>query len=219
MKSPDHKKTHHVLLVDDHALVRRGLASLLRSDGRFEVVGEAGNGLDALSLAREKPVDIVILDLSMPRLNGLETIRRLHQTSRAVILVLSMHDDEQFVAQALRDGARGYLLKHAMDDELFQALETIARGGRYVSSSIDMSRVEERHLTQLDLTAREREVLQLIVDGHTTQEVADILTISPHTATRHRANLMQKLNAHNQVELVRNAAQKGLIIMPRNLAE
>lgn len=213
------KRPCHVLLVDDHALVRRGLASLLRSDGRFEVVGEAGNGLDAISLAQEKMVDIVILDLSMPRLNGLETIRRLHKTSRAAILVLSMHDDEQFVAQALHGGARGYLLKHAMDDELFQALETIARGGRYVSSSIDMSRVEEHDVTQLDLTAREREVLQLIVDGHTTQEVADILTISPHTATRHRANLMQKLNAHNQVELVRNAAQKGLIIMPKNLAE
>lgn len=208
-----------VLLVDDHALVRRGLASLLRSDGRFEVAGEAGNGLEAISLAQQKPADIIILDLSMPRLNGLETIRRLHKISRAAVLVLSMHDDEQFVAQALRGGARGYLLKHAMDGELFQALETIARGGRYVSSSIDLSRVQEHDVTHLDLTAREREVLQLIVDGHTTQQVSDILSISPHTATRHRANLMQKLNAHNQVELVRNAAQKGLIIMPKNLSE
>jgi len=208
-----------VLLVDDHALVRRGLASLLRSDGRFEVAGEAGNGLEAISLTQHRPADIIILDLSMPRLNGLETIRRLQKSSRAAILVLSMHDDEQFVAQALRGGARGYLLKHAMDDELFQALETLVRGGRYVSSSIDMSRVQEHDMTQLDLTAREREVLQLIVDGHTTQQVADILVISPHTATRHRANLMQKLNAHNQVELVRNAAQKGLIIMPQNLSE
>ena len=208
-----------MLLVDDHALVRRGLASLLRSDGRFEVAGEAGNGLEAISLTQHRPADIIILDLSMPRLNGLETIRRLQKSSRAAILVLSMHDDEQFVAQALRGGARGYLLKHAMDDELFQALETLVRGGRYVSSSIDMSRVQEHDMTQLDLTAREREVLQLIVDGHTTQQVADILVISPHTATRHRANLMQKLNAHNQVELVRNAAQKGLIIMPQNLSE
>jgi len=213
------KRPCQVLLVDDHALVRRGLASLLRSDGRFEVAGEAGNGLEAISLTQHRPADIIILDLSMPRLNGLETIRRLQKSSRAAILVLSMHDDEQFVAQALRGGARGYLLKHAMDDELFQALETLVRGGRYVSSSIDMSRVQEHDMTQLDLTAREREVLQLIVDGHTTQQVADILVISPHTATRHRANLMQKLNAHNQVELVRNAAQKGLIIMPQNLSE
>lgn len=213
------KRPCQVLLVDDHTLVRRGLASLLRSDGRFEVAGEAGNGLEAISFTQQRPADIIILDLSMPRLNGLETIRRLQKSSRAAILVLSMHDDEQFVAQALRGGARGYLLKHAMDDELFQALETIVRGGRYVSSSIDMSRVQEHDMTQLDLTAREREVLQLIVDGHTTQQVADILSISPHTATRHRANLMQKLNAHNQVELVRNAAQKGLIIMPKNLSE
>jgi DNA-binding NarL/FixJ family response regulator len=124
-----------------------------------------------------------------------------------------MYDDEQFVAEALLNNAKGYILKQAMDDELFSALEAVLRGGQYVSSAIDMGRVQEHLIESPDLTAREREVLQLIADGHTTQELAEILSISPHTATRHRANLMHKLNAHNQVELVRAAAQKGIIIL------
>lgn len=205
-----------VFLVDDHALVRRGLAALLATDGRFQVVGEAGNGEDALCQLEHTPADLVVLDLSMPRLDGLETLRRLRATgSRVRILVLSMYDDTQFVAQALADGAHGYLLKHAMDDELFHALEALLRGGRYTSREIDMGRVSALEMARSELTAREREVLQLIAAGHTTQEVADILSISPHTATRHRANLMQKLDVHNQVELVRAAVARGLVMMPR----
>jgi DNA-binding NarL/FixJ family response regulator len=163
---------------------------------------------------------MVILDLSMPRMNGLETIRRLSKRfPRIKVLVLSMYSDEQFVNQSLRDGAKGYILKHAMDEELFQALDAIQGGGQYISQAIDLGRVEERALDQLDLTVREREVLQLIVDGHTTTEVAEVLAISPHTATRHRANLMQKVNAHSQVELVRNASRRGLIILPKNILD
>lgn len=209
-----------VMLVDDHKLVRRGLAALLRLDGRYQVVAEADDGEEALQQLEKTPVDVVILDLSMPRLNGLETIKRIvKKFPRTKAMVLSMHEDEQFVARALQDGARGYVLKHAMDDELFKALDAILRGRQFVSSSIDMASVEAHALESGELTAREREVLQLIVDGHTTQAVADILTISPHTATRHRANLMQKLAAHSQVELVRNAAQRGLIIMPKTSLE
>jgi DNA-binding NarL/FixJ family response regulator len=205
-----------VLLVDDHALVRRGLAALLATDGRFQVVGEAGNGEDALAILERVPADLVVLDLSMPRLDGLETLRRLRATgSRIRVLVLSMYDDTQFVAQALADGAHGYLLKHAMDDELFHALEALARGGRYTSKEIDMARVQALEMARSELTAREREVLQLIATGRTTQEVAEDLSISPHTATRHRANLMQKLDVHNQVELVRAAVARGLVMMPR----
>lgn len=205
-----------VMLVDDHALVRRGVAALLKADGRYSVISEAGDGEDALAKLESVDPDVVILDLDMPRLNGLEVIRRLiKRQPRARILVLSMYDDEQFVAQALRGGARGYILKHAMDDELFSALDAIHRGGRYISSSVSPQQVEQQILDQADLTTREREVLQLIVDGHTTHEVADILSISPHTATRHRANLMQKLNVHTQVELVRAAVQRGLVIMPK----
>lgn len=203
-----------IILVDDHNLVRRGLAALLHTDGRYSVVGEASNGEEALLIVESTPADLMILDLSMPRLNGIETIRRLGKRFwRMRIIVLSMYDDAQFVAEALRGGAKGYILKQAMDDELFLALEAVGRGNQYVSSTIDMARVRDHLIVAPDLTAREREVLQLIADGHTTQQVADILQISPHTATRHRANLMQKLNVHNQVELVRAAAQKGIIIL------
>lgn len=203
-----------IILVDDHNIVRSGLAALLQIDGRYRVVGEAGNGEDALACIDSTPADLVVLDLSMPRMNGFEAIRRISKKAgRIRILVLSMYDDAQFVAEALRDGARGYILKQAMDDELFLALDAVTRGGQYVSPAIDMGRVQEHLVVSQELTAREREVIQLIADGHTTQELADILQISPHTATRHRANLMQKLNAHNQVELVRVAAQKGIIIL------
>jgi DNA-binding NarL/FixJ family response regulator len=206
--------TARVILVDDHNIVRRGLAALLQTDGRYRVVAEADNGEDALTRVETTPAELLVLDLSMPRMNGFETIRRIaKKRSRVGILVLSMYDDAQFVAEALRDGARGYILKQAMDEELFLALETVAKGCQYVSSAIDMGRVQEHMIQSQELTAREREVLQLIADGHTTQELAEILQISPHTATRHRANLMQKLNAHNQVELVRVAAQKGIIIL------
>jgi DNA-binding NarL/FixJ family response regulator len=215
-----HTHTHRVLLVDDHNLVRRGLASLLMSDGRFTVVAEAADGHEALAALDRHAIDVVILDLCMPRMSGLEIIRRIGRSTPPVrLLVLSMYDDEQFVAQALRWGARGYLLKHAMDDELFRALETVLKGGRYVSQAIDLSRSEGLALTSTELTAREREVLQLIVDGLTTQAIAEQLAISVHTATRHRANLMQKLDAHNQVELLRKASQLGLILLPKHIGE
>jgi DNA-binding NarL/FixJ family response regulator len=204
------------MLVDDHVIVRRGLAALLRADGRYVVVAEANDGEEALLRLETIEVDIAILDLCMPRINGLETVRRIaRQHPRVKTIVLSMYDDEQFVAQSLHDGARGYILKQAMDDDLFGALEKVARGGRWTSSAIDMLRVENRLIEKPDLTEREREVLQLIVDGHTTQDVAEILSISPHTATRHRANLMQKLNVHTQMELVRAAAQRGLVVLPK----
>lgn len=206
-----------ILLVDDHALVRRGLAALLHTDGRFRVVAEAGSGEAALALAAEEKPDVVILDLSMPRMDGLETLRRLRSLPvRTRVLILSMYDEAHFVAQAMNEGADGYLLKDAMDDELFHALEAVTRGQRYVASSIDRSQVHAAATNPSQLTTREQEVLQLIATGRTTQDVAEALHISPHTATRHRANLMQKLGVHNQVELLRVASQRGLILMPRN---
>jgi DNA-binding NarL/FixJ family response regulator len=210
-------KPARVLLVDDHALVRRGIAALLRMDGRYEVVGEADNGEEALRQLSEQfdqsPPDLVLLDVAMPRLDGIETMRRIHKHwPRLAVVVLSMHSDEQFVAQALRNGARGYLLKHAMDAELFEALGMVLKGERYVTPAIDMGRVQARDGDDTALTSREREVLQLVSDGHTTQAVADILKISPHTVTRHRANLMEKLNVHNQMELLRAAISRGLVV-------
>ncbi len=218
----NHTKPHRVLLVDDHALVRRGVAALLHMDGRYEVIGEADNGEEALCQLSDQfatePPDLILLDLAMPRLDGLETMRRIHkQWPRLSVVVLSMHNDEQFVAQTLRSGARGYLLKHAMDDELFEALSVVLKGERYVTPAIDMARVKAQEIKAQDhdkteLTTREREVLQLIADGHTTQAVADILNVSPHTVTRHRANLMEKLHVHNQMELLRAAMSRGLVV-------
>jgi DNA-binding NarL/FixJ family response regulator len=203
-----------ILLVDDHALVRRGLASLLATEGRYEVVGEAGSGERAVEVVQALEPDVVLLDLSLPGIDGLETLRRLRRLpARPRILILSMHDEAHIVAQALADGADGYLLKDSMDDELFQAIEAVLRGQRFVAGAIDRSRVAESQVRPSTLTAREHEVLQLIARGLTTQEVAERLSISPHTATRHRANLMQKLDAHNQVELVRAAAARGLIVL------
>jgi DNA-binding NarL/FixJ family response regulator len=204
-----------ILLADDHNLVRRGLAALLNTSPGYRVVGEAANGDEALEIARELAPDVLILDLSMPRLSGLETIKRIKKSAPGTrVLVLSMYGDEQFVTQALRSGARGYLLKHAMDDELFGALDAIVAGGRYLSKQIDRDRIREEECEcGAELTAREREVLQLIVDGRTTPQIAGLLSISPHTAIRHRANLMHKLGAHNQAELLRCATQQGLVIL------
>ncbi len=211
---------HTVLLVDDHALVRRGMASLLASDGRYQVIAEASNGEMALELiARHKPT-LVLLDLSMPKLDGLGTLRRLRKLPRRPrVLVLSMYDDDQFVAQAMSDGADGYLLKDAMDDELFEAMDAVVSGHRYLAAAINQVRLGRVSVQSSDLTSREREVLQLIADGQTTSQAADQLSISPHTATRHRANLMRKLGVHNQAELVRTAVQRGLIIFGRTSSD
>ncbi len=211
---------HTVLLVDDHALVRRGMKSLLDSDGRYQVIAEASNGEMALELIAKHRPTVVLLDLSMPKLDGLGTLRRLRlMPRRPRILVLSMYDDDQFVAQAMSDGADGYLLKDAMDDELFQALDAVVAGHRYLAAGINQVRLGSVSVHTSDLTSREREVLQLIADGQTTSQAAEQLAISPHTATRHRANLMRKLGVHNQAELVRTAVQRGLIILGRTSSE
>lgn len=206
-----------VILADDHHIVRRGLAALLQMEGRYQVVCEAQNGEEALQCADQTQAQIMILDLSMPRLNGLEAIRRLrHKHPRLKILVLSMYDDQEFVAQALQDGVNGYLLKHSMDDELFEALTAINNGQRFVSGVIDLNQIKSQAEPVADpLTSREHEVLQLIAEGYTTTEIAAIMSISPHTANRHRANILEKMGVRNQMELIRLAVKRGLIILKR----
>ncbi len=207
-----------IIVVDDHSVVRRGIAALLRLDERFQVVAEAANGDEALSWAERVGTGIMILDMQMPRVNGLDTLRRLaRQQPEIRVLVLSMYDDLALVAQALQEGARGYMLKQAMeDDALFDALNRIAGGEIFVGAGIDRERLDLASAQASgQLTQREREVLQLICDGQTTSQVARTLNISPHTANRHRANVMQKLHAHNQADLVRNALAAGLILPDR----
>jgi DNA-binding NarL/FixJ family response regulator len=205
-----------VILIDDHALVRRGLAALLTQSGRYRVVAEGTNGEEALALARRVPADVMLVDLAMPRLNGLEVVSRLaDRPPRLKLLVVSMYDDEMFIARALRDGANGYIRKQALDDELFRALDAVLAGEVYLCPAIDRQRIESLSPALSDITEREREVLQLIADGLTTAEIAERLFISPHTATRHRANLMRKLDVHNPAELLQAAARRGLIILPQ----
>lgn len=204
-----------VILADDHTIVRRGLAALLQMDGMYQVVCEAENGEEALHCAANAQAHFIILDLSMPRLNGLETVRRLRQHYPHIkILILSMYDDQEFVVQTLRDGANGYILKHSLEDELFDALMAIKQGQRFVSTNIDLAQLDDQtSQTAAQLTSREHEVLQLITEGYTTTEIAEIMTISPHTANRHRANILKKMGVRNQMELVRLAIQRGLVIL------
>jgi|CXWL01.1.fsa_nt_gi DNA-binding NarL/FixJ family response regulator len=220
--NPSSDRPIRIMLVDDHNVVRRGLAALLEMEGGFEVVAEAEDGETALRRAGEVQPDVVMLDLSMPRLNGLETARRLRrQLPQTQVLVLSMHEDEEFVAQALQAGAGGYVLKRSMEEELFLALRAVANGNVFVSPAVARPIVDE-YLRRAGpstersgpvLTSREREVLQLIAEGRTTTEVAQALSISPHTAVRHRANLMQKLGVHNQTDLIRLAIERGLVVL------
>lgn len=214
-----------IILADDHNIVRRGLAALLRTEGGFSVVAEAENGEEALRRANEVEADVMIVDLSMPRLNGLETTRRLKRHHPQLkVLVLSMYDDEEFVAQALQAGASGYILKQSMEDELFLALAAAIAGELYVSPAISPAVVEAhrrgRESAIASLTSREREILQLVAEGNTTAEIGELLSISPHTVNRHRANLMQKLDVRNQAELVRLAIERSLVVLskrPRHL--
>lgn len=204
-----------VVLADDHNLVRSGLAALLHQDGRFEVVAEATDGAETLERLRTVDCDLLIVDLAMPRIGGIEVIEQIRRKRRRLkILVLSMYDDAQFVARAIKAGANGYLLKHALDEDFFHAIDTVFNGESFISPHVDQDALREFTFDDADLTSREMEVLHLIADGNTNTQIARILDISPHTVTRHRANLMKKLNVHNRVELVKVANRRGLITIP-----
>ena len=208
------RKKVRVILADDHNLVRSGLAAILAQEGRYEVVAEAVNGVEAIDKVVAHTCDLVIADLAMPRLGGIEMIQALRARQSIVrILVLSMYDDAQFVVRSIKAGANGYLLKHAMDDELFRAMDCVMSGETFISEMIDPNALRELTFSDEDLTPRELEVLHLIAEGMTNPQIADLLSISPNTVTRHRANLMQKLNVHNRVELIHAAFSRGLITM------
>lgn len=204
------------MLVDDHNLVRAGMAALLNQDGEFEVVAEATNGVEALKKIKSVACDLLIVDLAMPRLGGIDVIADIRRKNQKIkILVLSMYDDAQFVARAMKAGANGFLLKDALDEDLFWAVESVFNGNEFISELIDKDALREFTFDDCELTSREKEVLHLIAEGKTNSDIARVLSISPHTVTRHRANLMKKLNVHNRVELVSVANSRGLIIMPK----
>jgi len=209
-----------VLLVDDHSIVRRGLRGLLEESG-YTVVGEASDGLEALKLAEEVHPDLAILDVGMPKLNGIEVAARLQKLDRPPgVIMLSMHADESYIIRALEAGARGYLLKTAADEDLLPAVRAVASGKPFFSPIVAgvliedyVRRLHSRGLTDSYhlLTDREKEVLQLLAEGRTNKEVATELNLGLSTVETHRANLMQKLNLHNTAEIVLYAVRKGVI--------
>jgi two-component system response regulator NreC len=213
-----------ILLVDDHAVVRAGLRMLLGADAELEIVGEAENGIQALRLTGELAPDVVLMDISMPDMNGIEATRRIKADHPNVaVLALTMHEDDQYFFEMLGAGASGYVPKRAAPNDLISAIHAVQGGGVFLFPSVARALVQdflqrsthagaERSNHSFDaLTEREREVLTLIAQGRSNQEIADQLVISIKTVNRHRENIMAKLNLHSRVELVRYALEKGLI--------
>jgi two-component system response regulator NreC len=208
-----------ILIADDHGVLRAGLRALLKAEPRLDVVGEAADGEEALRLASALRPDIVLMDISMPDCGGIEATRRLRELLPDVrVLILTVHDDKSMVQEAIQAGAAGYILKRAAESDLVNAIQAVSRGDMYVH--LPMTRALQAEATALaaasevaveTLTPREIEVLRLIARGHTNRQIANLLTLSVRTVESHRANLMDKLDLHSRVELVRYAAQHGLL--------
>lgn len=212
-------KKIRVLLADDHALVRAGLVKLLEAMPNIDVLGEASDGLQLLELAQILHPDLVLMDIAMPGLNGLETTARLLKAAPGTrVIILSMHQDEQYVRQALRVGTVGYLLKDAAPTELNLAIHAVMRGDTYLSPAISrgvvsdyVTRLRKDDENQIPLTPRQREVLQLIAEGRSTKEIAQRLDLSVKTVDTHRTLLMKQLDIHEVAGLVRYAMRIGMI--------
>ena len=207
-----------ILLADDHAMVRRGLRLVLDSEPDLEVVAEAGDGAEAVELALEEPVDLAVLDVTMPRMTGIQAAGELNRRKPELrTLILSMHDNEQYFFEALKAGAAGYVLKASADRDLVEACRAAVRGepflypGAVTALIRDFLAREDQNGDLEPLTTRELEVVKLIAEAHSTKEIAEILVISPKTVERHRANILGKLGMRDRVELARYAIRRGLI--------
>lgn len=217
------KEKRRLILADDHALVRAGIRSLLESLPDIEVIAEAGDGLAALEAVRHHAVDVILLDITLPGLNGLEVARQIsrmesHTENPPRVLMLSMHAGPEYVARALAAGAAGYLVKDSAFEELAEALDAVCLGQRYLSKTIDPQLVEnflaaapaELHELAV-LTPRQRQILQLVAEGHGTRDIAERLFLSVKTVETHRAQLMERLGIHDVPGLVRLAIRCGII--------
>ena len=214
-------KSVRILLADDHTVVRKGLRLLLESVPEFQVIADAADGRDAVSFAEQHRPDVVVMDVAMPILNGIEAARQITAKSPATAIVfLSMHGDESYVLRALKAGARAYLLKDSAEYDLIQAVKAVSEGKAFFSPAISKMLVED-YMRQMQergvedsfelLTTREREVLQLLAEGKNNKDVATLLNLSLYTVETHRSNIFQKLNLHSQAELILYAIRKGVI--------
>ena len=207
-----------VFFADDHAMIREGLAELVARQDDVEIVGQCGDGMAVLDQVQQLDPDVIVLDITMPGLNGLDVCRELTRRDKTrAILILTIHDDEQFVARAIEYGASGYLLKESAADELVEAIRAVAHGELYLGPGIPRTVLERIAKGEQDpydrLTTRERQVLQLIAEGMTNRQVADELKLAVKTVDTHRMRLMRKLNIHDQTTLVKFAVRKGIVTL------
>jgi len=210
-----------VLVTDDHAIVRDGICALLALTGDIEAVGVAANGREALEMAKELAPDVVLMDIAMPIMDGVEATRRIRKEFPKVkVLALTQYDDKAYVFSVIEAGASGFISKTAVSSELAAGIRSVYRGDSFLSPSVarflvedyqQVASMKESQDPYEQLTNREREVLKLVVEGHTTQEIAAMLVLSPKTVERHRTNLMAKLDIHNRTELIKYALRKGII--------
>jgi DNA-binding NarL/FixJ family response regulator len=210
-----------ILIADDHAMIRQGLRMCLQEIPGTEVVGEASDGLEAFEKACELQPDLVVMDIAMPRVNGIDAARNIREDDRCAataVVVLSMHTEREFVAEAFRAGARAYILKSSAFEELAQAVEALREGKTYISPDLSDVFVDQMirgngaasPLPFTELTSRERQVLQLLADGNNAKQIGDLLNVSDKTVHAHRAAIMQKLNLHSVAELTKYAIRHGL---------
>jgi two-component system response regulator NreC len=213
--------TIRILLADDHVVMRNGLRLLLERQSNLKVVGEAADGREAVELAASQKPDVVVMDIAMPHLNGVEAARQIViRSPHTAIAILSMHSDESYVIRSLKAGARAYLLKDSAEADLISAINAIMEGKSYFSPAV-RSLLKEDYMRQLEdagaedsyelLTTREREVLQLVAEGKSNKEVANLLNLSLYTVETHRTHILQKLNLHSVPELILYAVRKGII--------
>ncbi len=205
-----------ILLADDHAVVRNGFRHILAAEWDFNVVGEASNGREAVDMAEQLKPDVIVMDVTMPELNGIEATRRIVKASpKTRVLALSMHKDSVYVREILRAGARGYLLKDSSQQDFLSAVRAVAQGKGWLSPEVSDAVLDDyrKHVTNpIDLlSSREREVLQMIAESKTNKEIANTLHLSVYTVEAHRGRIMEKLNLHSIGELVRFAMRNGLI--------
>jgi len=214
-------KTIRILLADDHTILRAGLKMMLNAQPDMEVIGEAQDGRQAIQEAQKLQPDIILMDITMPDMNGIEATRQIKKLMPEVkVLMLTMHEHDEYVFQALRAGASGYMLKEAADTELITALHVIQSGQFYLSPTaqsivvgdyLQRVRTGEEKDSYSTLTEREREILKLVAEGYTNNQIAERLVISPKTVDTHRTHIMDKLNLHSRAELVKYAMRRGLL--------